>query len=84
MFFNVVRRIPATLIIFLMISGLGVGSALNSDMFANQDAVWGQALIVSGCFLLFMVIRYGVLKFRRDLYNEVRMLYDSRIYLIGI
>lgn len=28
------------------------------------------ALILCGCFLLFLVLRYGVIKFRRTLYIE--------------
>ena len=53
------------------IGGLGVGSALSSTVFVNQDAVWAQAQIVSGCLLIFMVVRYGILRFRRNLYNNV-------------
>lgn len=49
---------------------VGTASALDSSVLVNQDTVWGYALILSGCFMLFMVIRYGPLKFRRDLFTN--------------
>ena len=58
-------------IIFVAILGfsLGVPSALNSDFFANQDWVWGVGLILSGAFISFSVIKYGVNKFRTEIIN---------------
>ena len=47
---------------------VGSASALDSKVLVNQDSVWGYALILSGCFMLFLVIRYGPLKIRKDLY----------------
>ena len=67
----IVRRLPATFIICILSGLMGLGSALDNEIFVNQDAVWAQALIVSGCLLLFLVIRYGILKFRIRLYNSV-------------
>jgi hypothetical protein len=49
---------------------LGTASAVDATILVNQDSVWAYAMILSGCFLLFLVLRYGVLKFRRKLYNE--------------
>lgn len=66
-----VRRIVATVIIFFISFSVGLASALDSDIFVNQDAVWSQALILSGCILIFLVIYFGIRKFRRDLYNSV-------------
>ena len=49
---------------------LGTASAVDATILVNQDSVWAYAMILSGCFLLFLVLRYGVLKFRRKLYND--------------
>src|SRR5690606_21578901 len=46
---------------------LGVPSALDLDVFANQDFVWGVALIISGAFVAFTVARYGVARLRDEL-----------------
>ena len=81
---NLVRRYIAVLTVGLLSFSIGLGSALNVDIFVNQDAVWAHALIVGGCFLFFLVFRYGVLKFRRVLYNEVWSIiksYSSYNYL---
>ena len=43
---------------------LGVPSAINLDFFANQDFVWGVALMISGAFIAFAVIRHGATRFR--------------------
>ncbi|MCY4205949.1 MAG: sodium-dependent transporter [Bacteroidetes bacterium] len=43
---------------------LGVPSAINLGFFANQDFVWGLALIISGAFMAILVIRQGVRSFR--------------------
>lgn len=45
---------------------MGVPSAVNLNIFGNQDFVWGVALMMSGAFIAFSVIRYGVSSFRRD------------------
>src|SRR5690625_7961707 len=45
---------------------LGLPSAVNLDIFGNQDFVWGIALIISGAFVAFAAIRYGVTKFRTE------------------
>jgi NSS family neurotransmitter:Na+ symporter len=48
---------------------LGLPSALNADIFANQDFVWGVGLMVSGLFFATAVLRYGVTKFRAAFIN---------------
>src|SRR5210317_2410339 len=45
---------------------LGIPSAMNLEFFANQDFVWGVALIISGAFIAFAVIRHGAARFRND------------------
>lgn len=45
---------------------LGIPSAVNLGFFGNQDFVWGVALMISGAFVAFAVIRYGTARFRRE------------------
>ena len=45
---------------------MGVPSALNTNILVNQDFVWGVALLISGAFVAFAVIRYGVRRFRME------------------
>ena len=45
---------------------LGIPSAINLDFFANQDFVWGVALMISGAFIAFAVIRHGAARFREE------------------
>ncbi len=55
----------------VMIFGLlcGLPSSLNLKFLINQDWVWGVALILSGGFLSFAVIKFGVNKFRESILN---------------
>ena len=46
---------------------LGVPSALNLRIFANQDNVWGVALLLSGAFVAIAVMAYGVRKIRTEI-----------------
>ena len=46
---------------------LGVPSALNLTFFANQDFVWGVALMISGAFVAFAVISYGAERLRQEM-----------------
>jgi NSS family neurotransmitter:Na+ symporter len=48
---------------------LGVPSALNADVFNNQDFVWGVGLMLSGLFFALAVLKYGVRRFRNELIN---------------
>lgn len=66
---------------------LGMPSALNLNVLANQDWVWGVGLILSGAFIAFVVKQYGIDKFRTEIING----YGSDIkigkwynYIIGI
>ena len=45
---------------------LGIPSAINLNILSNQDFVWGVALMISGAFVAFIVIRNGVDKMRED------------------
>ncbi len=58
-------------IIFTATAGFlfGIPSAINLDFLTNQDWVWGVGLIVSGAFIAFSIIKFGVNKFRNELIN---------------
>ena len=48
----------------------GIPSALRLGFFQNQDWVWGVALMLSGFFFAFAVLRYGVTKWRETFINQ--------------
>jgi NSS family neurotransmitter:Na+ symporter len=47
----------------------GIPSALNMEVFANQDWVWGVGLMLSGLFFAFAVVKYGVTDWRETFIN---------------
>ena len=47
-----------------------IPSALKLEIFQNQDWVWGVALMLSGFFFAFAVLKYGVTKFREEFINQ--------------
>ncbi len=63
------KRKKALFIVGLFGFILGIPSAVNMDFFLNQDWVWGVGLIISGAFIAFSIIRFGVDKFRREVIN---------------
>ena len=63
------KRKKAIIIIASMGFLLGIPSALDLSFLANQDWVWGVGLILSGAFISFSIIRYGVDKFRTEIIN---------------
>jgi neurotransmitter:Na+ symporter, NSS family len=48
---------------------LGIPSALDLKFLVNQDWVWGVGLILSGAFISFSIIKFGVDKFRTEIIN---------------
>ena len=48
---------------------LGIPSARNLDILGNQDFVWGVALMISGAFVAFVVVKYGPAYLRREEIN---------------
>jgi neurotransmitter:Na+ symporter, NSS family len=48
----------------------GIPSAVNLEVFGNQDFVWGVALMISGALIAFAIIRYGVERFAREAINS--------------
>lgn len=82
-----IKRKKAIIIIALMGFLLGIPSAFDLNFLANQDWVWGVGLILSGAFISFSIIRYGVDKFRTEIINGFGS--DVKIgrwynYVIGI
>ncbi len=64
-----IKRKKAIIIVGTLGFLLGVPSALSPDFLVNQDWVWGVALILSGAFISFSIMRYGVDKFRTEVIN---------------
>ncbi|XP_019637021.1 PREDICTED: uncharacterized protein LOC109479495 [Branchiostoma belcheri] len=65
-----VRRDVSSVVIGLMTFLLGVPSALYIHFLANQDFIWGSALILSGLAFTYLFWKYGSLSFRLNLLNE--------------
>jgi NSS family neurotransmitter:Na+ symporter len=63
------RRNRAIVVVVAVGFLLGVPSALNINFLINQDWVWGVGLILSGAFISFSVIKFGVNKFRIEIIN---------------
>jgi NSS family neurotransmitter:Na+ symporter len=63
------RRKRAVILIATLGFLLGIPSALDLQFLANQDWVWGVGLILSGAFISFSIIKYGVDKFRTEIIN---------------
>jgi NSS family neurotransmitter:Na+ symporter len=58
-----VRLVTAAIVI------VGLPSALNLQIFQNQDWVWGVGLMISGLFISLVVSMYGSTRFREDFIN---------------
>ncbi|MEM1127215.1 MAG: sodium-dependent transporter [Bacteroidota bacterium] len=81
------RRATAVASVVGLAFVLGIPSAINLNVFSNQDFVWGVGLMLSGAFVAFAVIRYGVGRFRREeVDNAGRGLQAGRAWdvLIGV
>jgi NSS family neurotransmitter:Na+ symporter len=65
---GVVRR-QALMMVAVVGFAAGVPSALDRDVFNNQDFVWGVGLMISGLFFAITVLRYGVTRFRETYIN---------------
>ncbi|MCB0280418.1 MAG: sodium-dependent transporter, partial [Calditrichaeota bacterium] len=48
----------------------GLPSAYSADIFDNQDWVWGIGLIFSGLFIIFAVMKYGLVKFKEEFIDQ--------------
>lgn len=63
------RRKRAIILVAAAAFLLGLPSALDINIFDNQDWVWGLGLMVSGLFFVIAVIRYNVDRFRKEQIN---------------
>ena len=64
-----IKRKKAIVVVASLGILLGIPSAIDLKFLANQDWVWGVGLILSGAFISFSIIRYGVDKFRTEIIN---------------
>lgn len=60
------NRKKAILTVGVLSYVLGIPSAINLDILANQDFVWGVALLLSGVFFGIVLIIYGHDKLRKE------------------
>lgn len=58
------NRNRALIIVVAVCYLLGIPSARNLNFLSNQDFVWGIALMISGAFVAFAAIRYGISRLR--------------------
>ncbi|BHF72073.1 hypothetical protein SprV_0401513600 [Sparganum proliferum] len=65
-----VQHYVATTIALLATFLMGLPSSLYILFLANQDSVWGFALLISGVLFCLLVIVYGANKFRQKIVNE--------------
>ena len=47
----------------------GIPSAISLEFLVNQDWVWGVALMISGAFIAFAIVKYGEENFRSQIVN---------------
>ena len=62
-----IKRSNAIWITVAVVYLLGIPSARNLNLLSNQDFVWSVALMLSGAFIAFAVIKEGVRKLMRDI-----------------
>lgn len=69
---------------------LGLPSALDINVFKNQDWVWGLGLMLSGFFFIFAAMKYNVKKFRKEKINpfsivKLNVIFDFLVkYIIPV
>jgi len=62
-----IERKLSVLIVIAITFLAGIPSALNLKIFNNQDWVWGVGLLISGFFFIFFVLKYGIVRFRKEM-----------------
>lgn len=62
-----ISRHKAAIIVGVICFIMGFPSAYSLHFFENQDWVWGVGLVISGLFIIFAVLKYGLIKFKADL-----------------
>ena len=69
--------IPSAVDLGPVLAGFGISARTGLPFFQNQDWVWGVALMVSGFFFAFAVLRFGVTRWRERFINHAHS--DLRI-----
>ncbi len=64
------KRSSAILLIIVVSYLIGIPSAVNLNILANQDFVWGLALLISGGFCAFTMIRFKASRIRSEILNQ--------------
>lgn len=64
------KRSKAIVIIIAISYLVGIPSAINLNILSNQDFVWGLALLISGGFFAFVVIRFGASRVRKEILSQ--------------
>lgn len=65
-----ISRSKAILIIVIGSYIIGIPSALFLDVLSNQDFVWGLALLISGGFCAFSMIKFGTSRIRSEILSQ--------------
>jgi NSS family neurotransmitter:Na+ symporter len=67
-------------LLFVALAGflLGLPSALDIQVFKNQDWVWGLGLMLSGLFFTLAVLKFSVERFRKEIINPTSHLKLNR------
>lgn len=63
------KRNRAIILIIILVFICGLPSAHNTEILANQDFVWGVALMLSGALIASVIIRQGASRIRQEI-NE--------------
>jgi len=61
------KRARAIGLVVAVVYLMGIPSARNLNLLSNQDFVWGIGLMISGAFIAFAIIRFGVSRMRTEL-----------------
>jgi NSS family neurotransmitter:Na+ symporter len=61
-----IKRSTAITMIVSCAYVLGIPAARSLNFLSNQDFVWGNALVISGVFIAFTVLKYGGKKLRLE------------------
>ena len=61
------KRSKSILIIVIVSYAVGIPSAVNLNILANQDFVWGVSLMIAGGFCAFAMIRFGTARIRNEI-----------------
>ena len=64
------KRHTSILLIIAISYLIGIPSAINLDILANQDFVWGLALLISGGFCAFTMIRFKTKRIRTEVIGQ--------------